>query len=67
MKFVAIANCATHSILFSYADPSVKRAFKDHYLKETEQVVIDSLIQNTIYDGYTDCLDGPSGTWHAYV
>jgi len=31
IKFVAIANCATHSILFSYADPQVKRAFKEHY------------------------------------
>lgn len=67
VKFVSIVNCASRSVLFTYADNSIRKAFKDEYEREVNQVIVEGLAQTTLYDGFTDVQDGLSGTWHTYV
>jgi hypothetical protein len=34
VKFVSIVNCANGSVLFTFADNSIRKAFKDEYERE---------------------------------
>lgn len=34
IKFVSVVDCATQQILYTYADPKLKKAFKDEYQRE---------------------------------
>ena len=67
VKFVSIVNCSSRKLLFTYSDSDLKKAYKEEYLREVQQVIIEGLTQNTLYDGFTDVSDSLSGTWHTLV
>ncbi len=54
-------------MLFTYSDPGLKKAYKEEFLREVQQVIIEGLTQNQLYDGFTDVSDSLSGTWHTLV
>ncbi len=67
VKFVSIVNCSSRKLLFTYAESGLKKAYREEFLREVQQVIIEGLVQNTLYDGYTDVSDSLSGTWHTLV
>ena len=67
IKFVSVVDCATQQILYTYADPKLKKAFKDEYQRECQVQVVQGLTKQTLYDGFTDMYEGLNGTWHSYV
>ena len=67
VKFVSVVNCSNRKLLFTYSDAGLKKAYKDEYLREVQQVIIEGLVQSTLYDGFTDVSDSLSGTWHTLV
>ena len=60
-------NCSSRKLLFTYADSSLKKAYKEEFTREVNSVIVEGLTQNTLYDGFTDVSDSLSGTWHTLV
>jgi hypothetical protein len=54
IQFATIVDCGISKVKFTWADPSLKKAYKEEYLRECNEIVIGQIANSSLYDGLTD-------------